>query len=426
MPIGINLITITLQHMSTSTYIYIFGESETKIWGLTGRERLQRMLKAKEHITLIDDVEKIPVSATTLFLNANFLFDARVLTALLDIDKKITLYSDDNCPAAIRTDGSQAPQLLRNLNDNKSQNYKFVLLIIPRIGLKDLKIDFQQNLKKKDPPYILPISEANRPLLEKELFSGSYKGVTDLVTKWLWPVPAYWSTHYCVRHGWQPNHVTYLSVVFALLAGIAFWFGFFGMGLLMGWFMTFLDTVDGKLARVTVTSSRLGDVLDHGLDIIHPPLWYLAWGVGLASTLTPITGLEILMWLMFIGYVGGRLCEGAFQFWLAHFDMFIWHKLDSFNRLITARRNPNLLLLTYGWLTDQPALGLILVVIWHIASTAFLAWRLLTAWRIKQKEGTLKSWLQDIDPARDREIWAVRIFTRAPINLRKPYPVSIN
>lgn len=412
--------------MSTSTYIYIFGESETKIWGLTGRERLQRMLKAKEHITLIDNVEKIPVSATALFLNANFLFDARVLTALLDIDKKIALYSDDNCPAAIRTDGSQAPQLLRNLNDNKSQNYKFVLLIIPRIGLKDLEIDFQQNLKKKDPPYILPISEANRPLLEKELFSGSYKGVTDLVTKWLWPLPAYWSTHYCVRHGWQPNHVTYLSVVFALLAGVAFWFGFFGMGLLMGWFMTFLDTVDGKLARVTVTPSRLGDVLDHGLDIIHPPLWYLAWGIGLASTLTPITGLEILMWLMFIGYVGGRLCEGAFQFWLAHFDMFIWHKLDSFNRLITARRNPNLLLLTYGWLTDQLALGLILVVVWHIASTAFLTWRLLTAWRIKQKEGTLKSWLQDIDPARDREIWAVRIFTRAPINLNKPYPTSIN
>lgn len=410
--------------MSTSTYIYMFGESETKIWGLTGRERLQRMLKAKEHITLIDDVEKIPASATVLFLNANFLFDARVLTALLDIDKKIALYSDDNCPAAIRTDGSQSPQLFRNLNDNKSQNYKFVLLTIPRIGLQDLKIDFQQNLKKKDPPYILPISEANRPLLEKELFSGSYKGVTDLVTKWLWPLPAYWSTHYCVRHGWQPNHVTYLSVVFALLAGIAFWFGFFGMGLLMGWFMTFLDTVDGKLARVTVTSSRLGDVLDHGLDIIHPPIWYLAWGVGLASTATPIAGLEILMWLMFIGYVGGRLCEGAFQFWLAHFDMFIWHKLDSFNRLITARRNPNLILLTYGWLTDQPALGLILVVVWHIASTAFLAWRLMTAWRIKQKEGTLKSWLQDIDPARDREIWAVRIFTRAPINLNKPYPVS--
>ncbi|MBP9102033.1 MAG: CDP-alcohol phosphatidyltransferase family protein [Nitrosomonas sp.] len=410
--------------MSTSTYIYIFGESEITIWRLTGRERLQRMLQAHEHTLLVDDAEKIPASATALFLNSNFLFDARVLTALLGLDKKIALYNDEGCPAAIRTDGSQAPQLLRNLNNNKSQNYKFVLLTIPRIGLKDLKIDFQQNLKKKDPPYILPVSEANRPLLEQELFSGSYKGVTDLVTKWLWPLPAFWVTHYCVRRGWQPNHVTYLSIVLAILTGLAFWGGFFGIGLLMGWFMTFLDTVDGKLARVTVTSSRLGDVLDHGLDIVHPPLWYLAWGAGLAGTLTPISGLEIMMWLMFLGYVGGRLCEGAFQFWLASFDMFIWRKLDSFNRLITARRNPNLILLTYGWLTDQPDFGLLLVVAWHVISTAILIWRLMIGWQTKQKEGTLKSWLQDIDPARDREIWAVKIFTRAPINLRKPYSVS--
>ena len=47
--------------------------------------------------------------------------------------------------------------------------------------------------------------------------------------------------------------------------------------------MTFLDTVDGKLARVTVTSSRVGHVLDHGVDLIHPPLWYIAWGLGLAT-----------------------------------------------------------------------------------------------------------------------------------------------
>ena len=410
--------------MPTSTYIYIFGESETRVWGLTGRERLQRMLKTKKQITLTEDVEKIPVSAAVLFLNANFLFDARVLNALLGMDKKIALYSNENCPAAIRTDGNQASRLLRNLNNNKSQNYKFVLLTAPRIGLKDLKIDVQQNLKKKDPPYLLPISEANRRLLEKELFFGSYKGVTDLVTKWLWPVPAFWVTHYCVRRGWQPNHVTYLSVVFAMMAGIAFWFGFFGIGLLMGWLMTFLDTVDGKLARVTETSSRLGDVLDHGLDIIHPPLWYLAWGIGLAGTSAPLAGLEILMWLMLLGYVGGRLCEGAFQLWLAPFDIFIWQKLDSFNRLITARRNPNLILLSYGWLTDQPDSGLLLVVLWHLISTAILIWRLMIGWRTKQKEGSLKSWLQDIDPVRDREIWAVKIFTRPPLNLRNPYLLS--
>ncbi|WP_374565767.1 CDP-alcohol phosphatidyltransferase family protein [Nitrosomonas sp.] len=410
--------------MPTSTYIYIFGEDEITIWGLTGRERLARMLKPYPHLKFTGDAEKIPVSAQALFLNTNFLFDARVLKALLEQDKKVALYNDEGCPAAILTDGSYAPQLLRNLNNNKDHNYKFALLTIPRIGLKDLKIDVQQNLKKKDPPYILPVSLKNKPLLEKELFSGSYKGVTDFVTKWVWPLPAYWATHICVRRGWQPNHVTYASVVFAVLAGVAFWYGLFGIGLFMGWFMTFLDTVDGKLARVTVTSSRLGDVLDHGLDIVHPPLWYVAWGVGLAGTATPLTGLGVLMTLMFLGYVGGRLCEGAFQFGLASFDMFIWKKLDSFNRLITARRNPNLVLLSYGWLTDQPDFGLLMVVIWHLASTVFLLWRVVTAWKIKLQGGVLTSWLQDIDPVRDRDILAVRIFTRAPVNLRKPFPLS--
>lgn len=410
--------------MPTSTYIYIFGDNQITIWGLTGRERLQRMLKAHEQVTLVDDVEKIPMHANALFLNANFLFDARVLSALLGLDKRIALYNEEGCPAAIRTDGNQASRLLKNLNNNKSQNYKFVLLTMPRIDLKDLKIDFQQNLKKKDPPYILPVSEENRSLLEKELFSGSYKGVTDLVTKWIWPLPAYWTTHFCVRQGWQPNHVTYLSIVLAILTGLAFWAGFFGIGLLMGWFMTFLDTVDGKLARVTVTSSRIGDVLDHGLDIVHPPLWYLAWGAGLAGTQAAIPGLEIFMVLMFLGYVGGRLCEGTFQLWLAPFDLFIWKKLDSFNRLITARRNPNLLFLSYGWWIDRPDIGLYLVVFWHLISTVFLAWRVLIAWRTKNAEGTLKSWLQDVDPTHDREILAVRIFTRAPIDLRKPFPLS--
>ena len=410
--------------MPTSTYIHIFGDSTITIWGLTGRERLLRMLATHTGIKLSDNVESIPVDAMVMFLNANMLFDARVLAAMLGIDKKVALYSQDGFPAAIRIDGSQATQVLRSLNNNPDQNYKFALLTIPHITLADLNIDFQQNLKKKDPPYILPVTAANRTLLEQELFSGSYKGVTDLVTKWAWPWPAYQATHWCVRYGWQPNHVTYLSVVLAVLSGMAFWYGFFGIGLLMGWFMTFLDTVDGKLARVTVTSSRFGDVMDHGLDIIHPPLWYLAWGLGLEGTATPLAPLGILMGLMFLGYVGGRLCEGAFQFWLAHFDMFIWRKMDSFNRLITARRNPNLLLLTYGWLSGRPDIGLLLVVLWHLASTGILIWRLADGWQTKQKEGSLRSWLQDIDPARDREQWAVKIFTRAPIDLRKPLPLS--
>ena len=208
-----------------------------------------------------------------------------------------------------------------------------------------------------------------------------------------------------------------MSYIFAILAGVSFWFGSYGIGLVMGWIMTFLDTVDGKLARVTVASSRLGDVLDHGLDIIHPPLWYMAWGVGLSAVSLSVPGLEVLIWLMFIGYIGGRICEGVFQFFVGSFDIFIWQRFDSFNRLITARRNPNLILLTGGWMISQPDLGFLSVVIWHLISTVILAIRVASGWREKCHNGPLKSWFEEIVPNQEDGELAVRIFTRTPVSI---------
>jgi hypothetical protein len=155
--------------------------------------------------------------------------------------------------------------------------------------------------------------------------------------------------------------------------------------------------------------------MDHGLDLVHPPLWYLAWGAGLATTAVPLANLELLAWLMFASYVGGRLCEGLFEFWLAPFVMFIWQQIDSFNRLITARRNPNLILMTLSWLADRPDIGFLLIVGWHVISTLFLAWRVIVAWQTRRQQGSLTSWMEAIDPIQDRQQLAVRVFTRVPL-----------
>ena len=282
-----------------------------------------------------------------------------------------------------------------------------VLSALPRYTLKDLNLlDLRQNLKKRDPPYVLPISNDNRQTLEAELFTRSYKGVTDLVTKWLWPLPhsGLYVFAYALVYGQITSRV--LSLVFAVRPGVAFWHGHYGIGLLMGWLMTFLDTVDGKLARVTVTSSRFGDVLDHGLDIIHPPLWYIAWGVGLTATAaTAVPDLPVLCWLILIGYVGGRICEGAFQFWIASFDIFIWRPLDSFNRLVTARRNPNLILLTFGWFVDRPDIGLFSVIAWHLLSTVFLAIRVMMGWQARRSEALYDHGLRKLFLGRMKGNW---------------------
>jgi phosphatidylglycerophosphate synthase len=399
-----------------TTFVYIIGDSEVNVWGLSGRERLQRMLKTyHEKITMVDDLGSIPDGEPVLFLCADHLFDARVLSALVQTQSNLVLDSNSDQVVAIHIADGNASNVLADFLGEGSGN---AISVFPHYSLDDLNLEFQQkNLKKKDAPYVLFINRFNYKILESELFSGSYKGVTDLVTKWVWPAPASWVTHLCVRIGLSPNHVTLMSLVFAVLAGIAFWFGNYGTGLMMGWIMTFLDTVDGKLARVTVTSSRLGDVLDHGLDIIHPPFWYMAWGIGLSTVSISAPGVEVLIWLMFIGYIGGRICEGVFQFFVGSFDIFIWRKFDSFNRLITARRNPNLILLTGSWMINQPELGFLSVVVWHLISTVILAIRVVLGWRERQHHGSLKSWFEEIVPGQDNGELAVRIFTRTPVSI---------
>ena len=95
-----------------------------------------------------------------------------------------------------------------------------------------------------------------------------------------------------------PNQVTSASLVLVIVAGVLFARGEFGWGLVAGWIMTFLDTVDGKLARVTITSTKLGNVFDHGIDLIHPPFWYLAWGMGLALEPAAIAGIPLSLDLL--------------------------------------------------------------------------------------------------------------------------------
>jgi phosphatidylglycerophosphate synthase len=396
-------------------YIHIIGDSETDIWGLSGRERLQRMLKAFSGTRRVDNPARIPAPASALLLRGDYLFDAIVLGALIKARTDLVLVSEEGEPVAVRISGGNVQQGFDEFaRGGEGQTLSSLL----RYELKDLDLpSLRQNLKKRDAPYVLPISRNSRCNLESELFDRSYKGVTDFVTKWLWPAPAFRAVRFCIRAGLQPNHITLLSLLFTVLAGIAFWYGFYGLGLVMGWFMTFLDTVDGKLARVTVTSSRLGDVLDHGLDIIHPPLWYIAWGMGLSADYSLSSHLPLLFGLILIGYIGGRLCEGAFQFWVASFDIFIWRPLDSFNRLITARRNPNLVLLTLGWLAGRPDIGLLSVVIWHLLSTGFLSVRVVMGWLSRRSRGPLHSWFEEIVAGQDEGKLAVRIFV--PLRSRR-------
>src|SRR3546814_862833 len=112
-------------------------------------------------------------------------------------------------------------------------------------------------LRKREEPYALVVRPDRTRRIEWRMFMGTYKGATDLVTKWVWPWPAFHATKLCARLGITPNQVTFASLLLVIAAFYWFWHGNWWPGLLAAWGMTFLDTVAGKLARITLKSSKL-------------------------------------------------------------------------------------------------------------------------------------------------------------------------
>lgn len=377
--------------------VWIVEEPESarmRIWGLTPPERLRRTLLAAgvpagciyrgPAVGTPDRGDEGPL----LLCRSDYVFDERLIRALLASAATALTTCDGTEVVALHAKKEQAAEVMQLLAAGAS----FIALArtagLRLVGPDSLAPAYTAALRKADPPYLLPVRHENLAAIEDRIFQASYKGVTDLVTKWVWPLPARAVTRCLARAGVHPNVVTVLSWVLVIITTLLFGAGWFGVGLVTAWLMTFLDTVDGKLARVTLTSSRVGHVLDHSLDILHPPFWYLAWAMGLparAVWLGPATVLTCG------GYLVGRILEGLF---LLVFNMEIhsWQPIDSAFRTITARRNPNLILLTAGTLAGRPDLGLVLVALWTVCSNGFHTVRLVQALVHRWRGSAVTSW----------------------------------
>ena len=73
-------------------------------------------------------------------------------------------------------------------------------------------------------------------------------------------------------------------------------------------------------------------------------------------------------------------------------DMHVWRRFDSRLRLITARRNPNLLLLSASLLAGRPDLGILAVAWWTAVCFVIHGLRIAQA-ALVRRHGPLRSWL---------------------------------
>jgi len=357
----------------------VVGHSPLSVWGLPSEQRLRRQLARAGAAS--DPAE----AARLVLLRADWVYDDALIRALAASPEDVALLAPDGLAVALALEAARAGGAEALLAEGRAPAGA------RGVGPAQLADGYNNALRKREPPYLMELSAAALPGIEQRVFGGAYKGVTDLVTLYAWPRPARFVTRLCAHAGITPNQVTFGSLLLVLAAMAMFWTGHFGWGLLAAWGMTFLDTVDGKLARVTLTSSRWGDVFDHSIDLIHPPFWWWAWIVGLPAAGFALEHSGLVLTVIVAGYVLQRVEEGIF---IACFgmDMHVWKRFDSRLRLITARRNPNLLLLTASVLAGRPDLGILAVAVWTALCLVIHALRIVQA-ALERRRGPLRSWL---------------------------------
>lgn len=377
-----------------ATAVCIVGESGVRLWGIDGAERLRRQLRSAgiTQVSCGDAMPSAPV-ASVLFLRSDYLYEDRTLADLLR-QPGVALTGSETKPRVVAAhvtmrDAGAARAVVAGGADPASLSG--VVVQSPEA----FSTAFVRKLHKAAPPVVLPVRPERAAELERHLFDGSYKGVTDLVTKWLWPRPARAVVGVCARHGIPPNAVTSVGFVLVVAATIFFALGWFGPGLVCAWIMTFLDTVDGKLARVTVTSTPFGHYFDHTIDSVHPPIWYIAWALGVTGPTGILSVLPLLLAIVAF-YVLGRFIESFFKHAVGGGSLFAWRPFDSYFRLVMARRNPNLILLTGSYLLDDPESGLVAVALWTVLSSVILTIRLLQGMYARRRTGDLRPWIEEL------------------------------
>lgn len=382
------------------------GDNETRLWGLTAEERLRRIARA-QGLEVRPDGE--------LLVNAGYAFDPSWLK--LAAARPGLIVTRGGVPVLAHVSGegeirrametlSPLPEYREGLGVGGSPPAAGSFEGAPTPGPSpragrgnvlpweeagDLE---NEELRKKERPFMERLEPGTVRSLERASYFGAYKGVTDLLTKYLWPEWALVLTRWAARIGMTPNQVSLVGALLCVAATWLFYRGWYWPGLAAGLAFMVLDTVDGKLARCTITSSKIGEAIDHGIDLVHPPFWWWAWGVGLHAWGRPLDQ-DVFWWTLAAivgGYVVQRLIEGAF---IARFGMHIhvWRRFDSRFRLVTARRNPNMVILLAFLAAGRPDWGLVAVAGWTIASLLVHFVQLVQALAARAAGRPVVSWL---------------------------------
>lgn len=286
--------------------------------------------------------------------------------------------------------GSKEDGVLR-LSGGEPLERALARLAARRVRVGDLP-RYLPEMRRRLRPYWRAIrSERDRGEAARRILDAAQKGVLDFPARFLHPAPENLLTRWLADGPVTPNHVTVFTALVAFAATGLFAAGRFGSGLALAIAANVLDGVDGKLARVTMRTSRFGDRLDHVLDVAFEFSWYAAIGWGLARD----TGHPAMLWAG-VGLIGvmavSRAVSGLYRA-LTGRQIHDHRRFDRAFRLVAGRRNVYVLFLVVGWAARALEEAFWVCLAWAVATLLVYVVRFAYAFLARRGDSAL--WRSD-------------------------------
>ena len=228
------------------------------------------------------------------------------------------------------------------------------------------------HLRKNIPVFWKDIdTEKNLRETEHLLIKNTCKGTNDILALYFNKPIENFIVRKVANTRVSPNQVTFFTNLLAYISTFLFFYGYLLSATLITFVVSFLDGVDGKLARVKFLFSKFGK-LEHAFDYLFEHSWYIALGFYLTSE----HGMVPLILCIFILFFDGFVTHITWRFEeVTGIQLYDYSKIERIFRRFDGRKNSYIIFILLGVLVGIPFYSLICITILSLASAIFYSAR---------------------------------------------------
>jgi hypothetical protein len=335
---------------------------------------LRKDFKPRFEIDVAFTVTNAPLSAAVetnkngiVLLDGDGLYDDRLLDMLINASSPLSIRSRTmTSPRAIFIKGDR-PDLLEGGAEHSMTS----------VFVEDLDT-YVRFLRKNVPPVFVKMDAARSSrALENMLYDRTFKGSMEFVAIYGYRLPVREMTRWIAATRITPNQITGLAITCSVAAIPCFWMGWLVSGLILAATFIVLDSLDGKLARLTFRLSHVADRVDHLTSLPTRMGWYSGMAMTFSSgnwqSLEGIGGILLIV-LPFLDKMNLNLCNWKFGHSLLDFT-----PMDRRIHLFTVRRN-DIFVMLIGNATGFALQSYYAIVAWMILTWVWHSGRLMWIW----------------------------------------------